>query len=377
MFDRIGSLIADVQAQLQPRDRLPEGASGRWPGTSELENEAAIEAAEPDASERFQLPLEGWIGRDTSGLRDDIVHVGFPEPNDDRGAFDDVEGALAQDIDSIDALAFYLPFHFYRRWGIYVLESGLLSLAADIDHIARHAGATRVTPSQALEFAYRILWSHEFFHHMTEVACARLQHWQPPAQWLYPTYFQQPEAGLDEEALANAYALKQAKRNHLSDADKALRQATRVWMRELGPGYRDFQSCEGVLHAIAKDRQVDHMAGCGSAGAGAPLFPGRLYRDIPIVHVPTYLVHDAGGVVGFIRHLPSFGPLKVWTYSNDHKPPHVHTGSHPAAARSERFGWPDRTNMDGAKPKIVKQFNDYADRYSTEISANIDRIPWK
>lgn len=71
----------------------------------------------------------------------------------------------------IDVLAYYLPFHFYStKWGIYVLASGILSVAS----MLVSASEPKLSKNEdALAFA--ILMHHESFHFFCEIACARAE----------------------------------------------------------------------------------------------------------------------------------------------------------------------------------------------------------
>lgn len=375
MSDRVQALITDVQSRIVPQDRLPENLPNKWPGSEVLAGECIVEPIEEvdlqygDASGIWSEQPE-----DTEILPGDVTHVAFPE---------DVDGGTVlqaskspHGIDSVDSLAFYLPFHFYRGWGIYIRERGLLEVAAELDALATRRG-TPLPPAVSLEFGYRLLWAHEYFHFRTEVACTRVQQLHWPYTAIYPIYFGDARGTLDEEALANAFALANAKRKGLTQQDKVAKSCARRWMKTLGPGYCDFPQFEGLAHASGKDGLVDRMVGLGGFGQ-ALLTPGRLlYRDIGASYVPTYLIRENSAVVSLVRNFPSFGPLRVWAYTNDHKPPHVHTGAGPGDKQGHRFEWPSRNDMDDAPSRVVKQFNDYADRFRKDISAKVDRIDWK
>lgn len=375
MSDRVQPLIADVQSRIVPWDRLPENLPNKWPGSEVLAGECTVEPVEEIDLQYADAPgVWSEQADDPEILPGDVAHVGFPE-DVDGGAV--LRGSKSpHGIDSVDSLAFYLPFHFYRRWGIYIRERGLLQLAAELDAVAVQRGRL-LSPAVALEFAYRLLWAHEFFHFRTEVACARVQQLHWPYTAIYPAYFGDAQGALEEEALANAFALTNAKRTRLTQQDKVAKSCARRWMKTLSPGYRDFPQFEGVAHAPGKDALVDRMVGLGGFGH-ALMTPGRLlYRDIGASRVPTHLVREHGAIVSLVRNFPNYGPLRVWAYTNDHKPPHVHTGTGPGDKKGHRFEWPTRNDMDGAPARIVKQFNDYADRFRKDISEKIDRIDWK
>ena len=375
MSDRVQALIADVQSRIVPQDRLPENLPNKWPGSEVLAGECIVEPIEEVDLQYGDAPgIWSEQAEDTEILPGDVTHVAFPE-NVDGGAVLQASKS-PHGIDSVDSLAFYLPFHFYRGWGIYIRERGLLEVAAELDALATRRG-TSLPPAVSLEFGYRLLWAHEYFHFRTEVACARVQQLHWPYTAIYPTYFGDAQGTLEEEALANAFALANAKRKGLTQQDKVAKSCARRWMKTLGPGYRDFPDFEGIAHASGKDGLVDRMVGLG--GFGQPLLtPGRLlYRDIGASYAPTYLVRENSAVVSLVRNFPSFGPLRVWAYTNDHKPPHVHTGTGPGDKQGHRFEWPSRNDMDGAPARIVKKFNEYADRFRNDISEKVARIEWK
>lgn len=109
---------------------------------------------------------------------------------------------------SLDAWAWYAPFHFYRAdaWGIYIRESGLFELAS---RLVRRAQGT-VSTKKLEHVAYYLLLDHELFHHTVEVACTRLQYPLLAAGGapLYPSYFNCGYASVHEEMLANANAVR-------------------------------------------------------------------------------------------------------------------------------------------------------------------------
>lgn len=301
--------------------------------------------------------------------------VAFPERTDGESV---LRGYLptAGVVPAIDALAFYLPFHFFLgNWGIYIREQGLLRLAAAIGNEVVRRGAA-ISPNVLLDFAYELLWAHEFFHFKTEVACARLNLSPPQFNAAYQHFFDDARAALDEEALANASALTDARRHRDTTEVRIVRSCARSWMKRMGPGYADFAKFEHARHASGRDTLVDRMA--FPVLGHPPAMRGRLlYHDVDATHVPTYLVVDGGGVVGLSREFTDWGPLRVWAYTNDHKPPHVHTGVGPGDPRSFRFEWPSRHNMDGAPARIVKQFDAYANRHANEITQKVNKIAWK
>lgn len=382
--DRIEGLIAEVQSRISSPERTTGDLADRWPGAHALDGDYTIDPIElpaviPDPSDTDLIevvPLQHTDDQRDGPEAPPLIGsiVAFPEGVEGEEV---LRANRPQSVpESIDALAFYLPFHFFLgNWGIYVRERGLLQLAAAVGDGAIRRNS-RLPPNMLLDFAYELLWQHEFFHFKTEVACARLSHLPSKLKLAYPRYFDDHKAGLDEEGLANAFALSQAKRKQPTHQVRVARSCARQWMKALGPGYCAFPKFEHAGHAAGKDELVDRMA---QEAFGQPLqMRGRLlYHDVGYNHVPTYLVGDGGGVVALVRRFTAWGPLHVWAYTNDHKPPHVHTGTGPGDPKSLRFEWPSRRDMDGAPARVSKQFNAYANRNAAEITKKVNKIVWQ
>ena len=115
-------------------------------------------------------------------------------------------------IPPIDALAFYLPFHYYPKWwGIYLTFEGVYFLTSEITKRAHGHGVPWYV---ARDFAKVFLFRHEFFHHKVETLATRMECVTRTS--CYKTgiedRYQATKFTSDwiEESLANAYALKMA-----------------------------------------------------------------------------------------------------------------------------------------------------------------------
>lgn len=371
-MSRIADLVADVQANLNPTERLPDQARERWPGAASHNSNTISEQIWIDVPNGHD-PSPASLDEQDSLEPFDSPPLGFPERVDGEAA---IEQATPADPE-IDALAYYLPFHFYRQWGIYIKESGLLALTRALDDELSPGWKSCISPDDRLQFACMILLNHEKFHFQTEVACSRLQHSHAPANWLYPNFVENSHPAVMEEALANAYALNMTMKSK-GAAVRALRAACKAFLRNCGPGYGDFRRYQGAGFASGKDELVDEMASVGAGRQQINLTPGRLlYRDMRVTDCPIYFVRNLGcSVISPIRYFPRYGPLRVWVYTNDHRPPHVHSGSGQGQKPDYRFEWPSRRNMDGAPPRVTRQFEAYADRYAADITAKVSRIDW-
>src|SRR4029453_14423689 len=82
-----------------------------------------------------------------------------------------------------DALAFYAPFHFYRKgWGIFVRMSGVVHLGTVLK-----GGTIQPGDEPILDLAEFILGTHEWHHASTEIACTRAE--LTARRSLYHPYF--------------------------------------------------------------------------------------------------------------------------------------------------------------------------------------------
>ena len=117
-------------------------------------------------------PKQHWDDREPPSQGDELplleTEAEVAEPSQEERTLIETYG--------VDALAYYAPFHFYRRgWGIYVRDYGIALLAS------RFLGKSRLAPSDnwALRCAYWFLFEHEYFHFQTELAASRyeLTHW--------------------------------------------------------------------------------------------------------------------------------------------------------------------------------------------------------
>jgi predicted RNA binding protein YcfA (HicA-like mRNA interferase family) len=153
-------------------------------------------------------------------------------------------------IPPIDALAFYLPFHYYPKWwGIYLTVEGLLYLAGEINYRSPNFVPARVAQNFAKVFLYR----HEFFHHKIESFATRMECITRTS--CYATgiedRYQKTKFTADwfEESLANACAL-----SHTFSVFKKVRH------------YRKYMDdCMNALIGIVKDSDEGYRQGADYA----------------------------------------------------------------------------------------------------------------
>jgi hypothetical protein len=120
-------------------------------------------------------------------------------------------------IDGVECIAWYCPFHYYRRdWGIYILDRGIYYIAGKIlEKKPEEVVRSSFNLLDLLRLGFRFLLLHEFFHFMTEIAGSAIEvsNENNPkdyyAKYVQDVYLQpsQDDEPL-EEALANAFSLQ-------------------------------------------------------------------------------------------------------------------------------------------------------------------------
>lgn len=291
-----------------------------------------------------RMPLPDWL---TTAAEDTAPAEGS-EPLRVEGRPTSDEPGPTADGTVPEALAFYLPFHFYRTaWGVYIRAAGVWALAR------RFALPRRRPDLDALAHAYNLLLEHERLHFLAEYAAARIE--VVTAQPCYTPYFGRADAGLHEEALANAQAVQALRRN----APSKFLEAPEAWMATQGPGYSDFnewmpprftegQRRAAALMTVTAAETNRHVLSPMPSYAWHPA--DFLFRHSRPPRLPVYVVLDLSVPwVRVAKQFPKEFGLQVFVYSNDHKPPHIHIESPPGTARA-RYQWPDLVPLRGDRP---------------------------
>jgi len=157
--------------------------------------------------------------------------------------------AAALATDGTEALAWYIPFHDTdSEWGIYIRDIGPRIIANRC-----FPDLLRTDPGEALGLAFDFLFAHEFFHHISEIACTTLEN-SNPSNPLYRPYFDRLVSGdadeALEEALANSFALDFIPGKQYKDGLRGL-------MDDCPPGYRDYGEYQSELRF---ERGLDWLA---------------------------------------------------------------------------------------------------------------------
>lgn len=262
--------------------------------------------------------------------------VNAPSERVDGVARDDPDAVAFEDSPAtglaVEALAFYLPFHFYtdEKWGIYVRESGVMRLAKELESPTAAPGLDPVRD------AWELLVEHEAFHAMVECAATRAE--VLLLDELYEPYFWDRTAVPFEEALANASAFRRMR-------SAPIRPLADAWMQSQPAGYREYwRFTAGSAFAGGQDDVVSLLVRKHPALASFSRNGGRggfLFRRAGLRSVPTYLVRDrATPWLHGLREFPAMGGVQVQVHTRDHPPPHFHVAI-PPRSRDLALTWRD------------------------------------
>jgi hypothetical protein len=370
--EQIGRLIAEVQSRLALPERLP-----------------TLPTESTTAPIRTRPPLPDWLPGDrVLALEpEDEITIEADDTSAEGVALPDFAypTQFGEDVPSFDALAYYLPFHFYRRrWGIYLLASGVLE-------VARHViGSNRVPYRDrwVIGFAARALFLHEFFHHAVEVACSRLEFPLPTAQRgnaHYNSYFVDPTAAEDEESLANAYVARSIRRQYGAIIPPTPLKRSywnlREFMDRQPRPYANYRSyVRDVDFVGGRDLLVTQMYVPWLSNEPGSLLGASMYfaNVTPAAsEYPLYLVLDNGSShLRVARPFPKEYDLQVYVHSNDHKPAHIHVRDLSRDTETH-YLWPslDPYHDDARLPRRKEDsLKAYVSKYSNAIGERITAV---
>lgn len=220
---------------LPQETEYPEGTDG-WdsypiPWNDVLSPERQIHDVMPSDLPVLQdLPLGQWEGAGRAIL-DSVVRNGHvPAPTD------------------VDALAWYLPFHYFGLdWGIYVKEQAVFDIAAQIYDQMRRPPLNPRLVEDLCRMALSVLYLHEAFHHKVESFATRIEMATiAPAYRQYRDQVLSVVRGTDahlEESIACAEMLMRLdetayKKGVETRTRKATKRFVKSWIPTLLPGYR-------------------------------------------------------------------------------------------------------------------------------------------
>jgi hypothetical protein len=356
--------VQDVasRARSAPEIAIVEAIQGPFPPQGGLPPPGQDDQAGGVGEDRIdRAPVPGWLA---PGQGSPVPPGGHVVIEDGAPPGAGLGGPLVHHRD----LAFYLPFHFYGQgtWGIYLRASGVAALARDVAGSAWSGGGPADQSWVAL--AESVLFEHERFHFLTEMACASMELVAegvlPLGAPAYADYFRDREATALEEALCNAHALRAATRGRAG-----LRKSVAAWMSSQGPGYNSFgaflgresfqRGQRGLAERMVANLPQRYGWGKGGVVAGRRGTPIERVRPAPVpgapleflfpvskgLRAPTRYVLDAPNV-DVLRPFPAHGGVKVETHSREHPPPHIHVEIPPGKPLT-RLVWPSLEPVPG------------------------------
>ena len=172
-----------------------------------------------------------------------------------RGVLEELEAIASSDNDEqlsevLHIWAWYAPIHFFeKRWGIYIRQEALLTLAGRIGgRLTKDKITDQATAWNLVRSALYTLYFHEAFHHYVESFAIRLELIENESRYepYHNTVYRQSggEGEPVEEALACAEMLRRERKEPglktLSvDVRRATRQMLKEWIPSLPDGYRN------------------------------------------------------------------------------------------------------------------------------------------
>jgi hypothetical protein len=267
-----------------------------------------------------------------------------------------------------DALAYYLPYHFYCDgiWGIYIRAKGILELAAGlkgapITHGSDHAvGAALIS-----------LFEHELFHCLTEQAATRAE--VVVRSPVYNRYFPDSYAAFHEEAMANAYAHRKVNKRY-----PGFVTALEKWMSGQGRGYKDFHLYRGTLLGKGRRKCSQHIVRFAPPrGPLSSRLPSEfLFGRTGPASIPTYLVLDAEIAGQLLRPFQKYAGTRVWVHTREHPPPHIHVEM-PPGTEVTRCEWPSLAPLKGNQGLKLKQrakLDNYLQKFGQDICEKLRSV---
>lgn len=303
---------------------------------------------------------------------------------DPEAEIPEIDDPLENEVreNGVEALAWYVPFHQSRKWGIYFRMRGVYYLS-NLFKNPRNLNDV----NERIKRAYELLFYHEMFHFLAEITAAHMEmSYRKP---LYNGYlkFLKKTASKSlhiEEPLANAYALKRMPKrlhprvkrffskqpspysefnNFMQDTDFL------IGKRKLGAVMRIQDLTEIVIQKITNFPDIHEP------------FWEFLFNVTPeklfLLDIPNYFVIEKEHPTSSIKFkTPIFYGVRVAVYPCDHPPPHIHIWIPADNPRNGRYLYPSLEPYMGARPlsnKQLKKVRKVIAKYKDKIEESLNR----
>ncbi|HEC88732.1 MAG TPA: hypothetical protein ENI52_05400 [Thermoplasmata archaeon] len=230
--------------------------------------------------------------------------------------------------EGIEAFAWYRSFHWNPsyKWGIYMVDKGIYYIARNV-----FGKIKQVSPQgrcyNTLDFvqqSFRLLFLHEFFHYITDIAASILEIGSLSTHPYYNEYVKNvymcPRNKNEpvEEAMANAFAFNKFR-------ESSIRQQLRIFMKNQPAGYSALEQYVRRRDFIHGRRKLGTLIRDGAHANGvAPLetlfdcYSCDLhFGDVPIYIIPT--IKDSKYVIKLITSIPRSTLIQSPTFKKDLK----------------------------------------------------------
>ena len=239
---------------------------------------------------------------------------------------EEIEKEIADE--GMEALAWYRSFHWNPpyKWGIYMVDKGIYYVARNVFGKIKQVSpqGRRYNTLDFVQQSFRLLFLHEFFHYITDIAASILEIGSLSTHPYYSEYVKNvymcPRNKNEpiEEAMANAFAFKKFRGANI-------RQQLRSFMKNQPAGYSAFEQYIRKRDFIYGRRKLGTLIRDGTHANGvAPL--ETLFdcyrRDIHFGDVPIYIIstiEDPKYTIKLITSIPRSTLTQSPTFQKDLK----------------------------------------------------------
>jgi hypothetical protein len=315
-----------------------------------------------------RAPLPSWVADENAEVLPNLASINLAEIQEPQSG-SAVSSTKSEAVSpyGVDALGYYLPFHFYKSgvWGIYLRLQGILDLS---QHLLREAHGIEpmLSWNEVVSSANQLILDHEMLHAMVEFAATRAEvvTFRP----VYYGYFKDRSATPYEEAMANAFAFRK-----LKSRNTTLKSAVKKWMEAQGAGYRDFAAFSRARgfakgRALCEQNILKHASWDFDPEAAIP-HPVLFSQFVGAAHIPIRLVVEGDLKKFTLKLFPKVGGLQVHVHTREHPPIHFHI-SIDVSRKHTRYRWPELSPLDG-EPRLsggeLNSLHNYLRQFGDDI----------